>query len=162
MFKGPRIGRADCGKGCEWFCQRQTNTAGKGQLQHKFIFGMDDGHFPVLVRGCIQLRECTAPCLKFWNSYFFSPLNVSDVKLGTQNWKCSAGTKPWAIGKVLREMRFNGMLCFDFPTFLLHVNAATTFSERRLQIAQSLVVCTYTFFFRLCPGSPTGVGADLT
>ena len=33
-------------------------------------------------------------------------------KLGTQNWKCSAGTKLWATGKVLREMRFNGMLCF--------------------------------------------------
>ena len=30
-------------------------------------------------------------------------------KLGTQNWKCSAGTKLSATGKVLREMRFNGM-----------------------------------------------------
>ena len=36
------------------------------------------------------------------------------------------------------------MVCFasDFPTFLFHLNAATTFSERRLQIVQSLV-CTY-------------------
>ena len=33
-------------------------------------------------------------------------------KLGTQNWKCSAGSKLWITGKVLREMRFNGMLCF--------------------------------------------------
>ena len=38
------------------------------------------------------------------------------------------------------------MGCFasDFPTFLLHVNAATTFSERRLQVVQSLV---HTYIF---------------
>ena len=44
------------------------------------------------------------------------------------------------------------MGCFasDFPTFLLHVNAATTFSERRLQVVQSLVH-TYIFLFRLRP-----------
>ena len=39
------------------------------------------------------------------------------------------------------------MGCFasDFPRFLFHVNAATTLSERRLQIVQSLV-CTYINF----------------
>ena len=39
------------------------------------------------------------------------------------------------------------------PSFqdLFHVNAATTFSARRLQVVQSLV-CTYIyFFFRLRP-----------
>ena len=36
-------------------------------------------------------------------------LNLGD---GSQNWKCSAGSKLWITGKVLREMRFNGMLCF--------------------------------------------------
>ena len=59
---------------------------------------------------------------------------------------------------------FGGGGCFasDFPTFLLHVNAATTFSEKGLQVVQSLV---HTYFFStsaLTLGSPTGVGADLT
>ena len=40
-------------------------------------------------------------------------------KLGTLNWKCFAGTKLWAIGKLLREMRPDGMLCFlATPHFL--------------------------------------------
>ena len=52
------------------------------------------------------------------------------------------------------------------PTFLHFCsikNPATTFSERRLQIVESLV-CTNIFFFSasaLTLGSPTGVGADL-
>ena len=35
-----------------------------------------------------------------------------------------------------------------FPTFLFHVNAATTFSERRLQVVQE-VVCAYIYFSTL-------------
>ena len=32
--------------------------------------------------------------------------------LGTQNWKRSAGSRLWVTGKVLREVRFNGVLRF--------------------------------------------------
>ena len=80
---------------------------------------------------------------------------------------------PWApstelghkTGNVLRVQSFGelgkccqccekcgSMVCFasDFPTFLFHVNVATTFSERRLQVVQSLV-CPYISFFCLRP-----------
>ena len=53
-----------------------------------------------------------------------------------------------------------GWFASDFPTFLFHVNAATTFPERCL-----LSGFTYIYFFSasaLTLGSPTGVGADLT
>ena len=101
------------------------------------------------------------------------------------SWNTSNKSFPWApttnlghkTGKVLQAQSFEqlgkgcekcgSMGCFaaDFPTFLFHVKAATTFSERRLQVVQSLV-CTYIYFFfsvsALTLGSPTGVGADLT
>ena len=79
-------------------------------------------------------------------------------------------------GNVLHVQRFGqlenccercgsmGWFASDFPTFLFHVNAATTFPERCLQVVQSLVSHTYIFFSAsaLTLGSPTGVGADLT
>ena len=36
-------------------------------------------------------------------------------KLGTRNWKCFAGTRLWAIGKLLREMRPDGTLFCRVP-----------------------------------------------
>ena len=33
------------------------------------------------------------------------------TNLGHQNWKCFAGTRLWAIGKLLREMWPDGTLC---------------------------------------------------
>ena len=54
------------------------------------------------------------------------------------------------LGKCCEKCGSMGCFASDFPTFLLHVNAATTFSERRLQVVQSLVH-RYTFLFRLRP-----------
>ena len=49
------------------------------------------------------------------------------------------------LGKCCEKCGSMGCFASDFPAFLLHVNAATTFSERRIQVVQSLV-CTYIYF----------------
>ena len=60
------------------------------------------------------------------------------------------------LGKCCEKCGSMGCFASDFPTFLLHVNAAATFSE-------SMYIPVFFFSASaLTLGSPTGVGADLT
>ena len=86
-------------------------------------------------------------------------------KLRTQNWKCSAGTKLSATGKVLRETRFNGMLCFRLSYISAPCKRCHHVFWETPTNCTVIGMYIHIFFFSasaLTLGSRTGVRAGLT
>lgn len=83
-------------------------------------------------------------------------------KLGTINWTCSAGTKLWAIGKLLREMQSDGMLCFRPSWICVLCKCCFNLSEEVLYVLQFLV-CSQFFPAPALPGFAylSWIGLDL-